>query len=53
MDKTIDERAEFLDAIELDFDQEEEMLDIAEWANGEPERAARYILWLETMLREY
>lgn len=52
MSRTIDERTEFLDAVEVDFDEEEEMYDIAEWANGAPDRAAKYIMWLEKALQE-
>lgn len=49
--RTIEERTDFLRAVEFDFEQRQEIESVVEWLTDFPDEAAAYIVWLEDSLR--
>lgn len=43
----IEERTEFIGAVEFDFEERMEIENVVGWIIDNPEKAAAYIVWLE------
>lgn len=50
--RDIAERASFIDAVQFDFDQRQEIERVMEWLSDFPDEAASYIVWLEGSINE-